>query len=121
MTYRTIKDLEDSLRKFAALRDWEQFHTPKNLTMALAGEVGELIEHFQWLTQEASREAMRDEETATQIRDEMADVLIYLTRLADELEVDLLAAAFDKVQRNEERYPAHEVRGRADVKPTEPI
>lgn len=114
---RSIGDLQARLRGFAAARDWEQFHDPKNLTMALAGEVGELIEHFQWLTPGESWRAMEDGENAEEISDELADVMIYLSRLADLLGVDLLGAAFEKIERNEKRYPAEEVRGRADVGP----
>lgn len=118
-TDESIEGLQARLREFAADRDWEKFHDPKNLTMALAGEVGELIEHFQWLTPDESWRAMRDPTTAEEIRDELADVAIYLARLADVLDVDLLGAAFTKIDRNEDRYPADEVRGRADVRPRE--
>jgi NTP pyrophosphatase (non-canonical NTP hydrolase) len=94
------------LRDFAAARAWERFHTPKNLVMALNGEMGELTELFQWLTPHESATAMQDEELAADINDEMADVLIYLVRLADVLGVDLLAAAEAKIERNETRFPA---------------
>jgi NTP pyrophosphatase (non-canonical NTP hydrolase) len=94
------------LRDFAAARDWERFHTPKNLVMALGGEMGELTELFQWLTPDESAAAMSDEELAANVNDEMADVLIYLVRLADVLGVDLMAAAAAKVERNETRFPA---------------
>lgn len=102
--------LRDALRAFAAERDWEQFHTPKNLAMALAGEVGEVIEHFQWLTPEASG-ALSDgqrEEVAL----ELADVLLYLVRLADVLDIDLADAARRKLAVNAARYPAEKARGR---------
>lgn len=120
MRDRTIGDLQVRLREFAAARDWDQFHDPKNLTMALAGEVGELIEHFQWLTPTESRDVLSDEATADAVRDELADVAIYLSRLADVLGVDLLEAAFDKIERNEARYPADAVKGRADIGPAPP-
>jgi dCTP diphosphatase len=99
------------LRDFAAERDWEPFHTPKNLAMALACEAAEVMEHFLWLDGEASG-ALPDAKRAA-VAEELADVLIYLVRLADRLDVDLLAAAVAKVARNAERYPADKVRGRA--------
>ncbi|RZS45190.1 NTP pyrophosphatase (non-canonical NTP hydrolase) [Herbihabitans rhizosphaerae] len=102
----TIEQLAVRLREFASARDWEPFHTPKNLAMALTGEVGELIEHFQWLTPDESAHAMDDAERAEQVTDELADVFIYLVRLADILGVDLLSAAAAKVDRNEHRFPA---------------
>ena len=94
-------------------RDWDQFHTPKNLAMALTGEAGELIAHFQWLTAAQSEPGNVSAETRAAIEAEMADVLIYLVRLADRLEVDLLAAAAEKVEVNEGRYPVARVRGSA--------
>ena len=97
--------LEARLRSFAALRDWEKFHTPKNLAMALSGEVGELTSLFQWLTPEQAATAMNDMELSANILDELADVLIYLVRLADVLGVDLLTAAEAKIERNELRFP----------------
>jgi NTP pyrophosphatase (non-canonical NTP hydrolase) len=97
--------LEARLRSFAALRDWEKFHTPKNLVMALGGEVGELTALFQWLTPEQAAVAMNDVELSANILDELADVLIYLVRLADVLGVDLLTAAEAKIERNEVRFP----------------
>lgn len=119
MTDKSIEELQARLRNFAADRDWEQFHDSKNLTMALAGEVGELIEHFQWLTPDESWRAMEDAKTAEEISDELADVMIYLSRLADVLGVDLLGAAVERIERNENRYPAEQVRGRADIGPAE--
>jgi NTP pyrophosphatase (non-canonical NTP hydrolase) len=101
-----MAELTTRLREFAAARDWERFHTPKNLVMALGGEMGELTELFQWLTPDESAAAMLDEDLAAHINDEMADVLIYLVRLADILGVDLLAAAAAKIERNETRFPA---------------
>jgi dCTP diphosphatase len=108
----TIEELQDRLATFAAQRDWEQFHTPKNLAMALAGEVGELLAHFQWLTAEESRQVMsgpREQELLS----EFADVFSYLLRLADVLDVDLTAAVLVKLDRNEERYPVELARGNA--------
>lgn len=107
-----LERLRDEQRAFAAARDWEQFHTPKNLAMALAAEAGELLEQFQWLTPEQS--AQLDASRAAAVRAEMADVLLYLVRLADRLGVDLAQAARDKLAHNALRYPADEVRGSAE-------
>jgi NTP pyrophosphatase (non-canonical NTP hydrolase) len=103
----------DSLRAeildFARARDWEQFHTPKNLAMAMIVEAAELVEHFQWLTPEQSQAI--DAKTRARVAEEIADVLIYLTRLADVLEIDPLQAAFDKIKLNGEKYPVEKARG----------
>jgi NTP pyrophosphatase (non-canonical NTP hydrolase) len=107
-----LDDLKARLRRFADERDWRQFHTPKNLTAALIVEAAELLEHFQWLTPEQSQQLPEDKRR--EVEEEMADVLLYLTRLADILGVDLIAAARAKIVRNAEKYPAHEVRGKAD-------
>ena len=109
----TLAHLQASLRDFAAERDWQQFHTPKNLVMALAGEVGELTEIFQWLSEDASRQVMDDGQTAREVRDELADVFGYLLRLADVLEVDLASALEAKIERNGIRYPVTTSRGSA--------
>jgi dCTP diphosphatase len=97
------------LRQFATERDWEQFHTPKNLATALVAEAGELAAEFQWLT--AAQSSAPTAEQLERIRAESADVLIYLVRLADKLGFDLLAAAAAKIDANEHRYPADKVRG----------
>ena len=101
--------LRDTLRKFIAERDWDQFHSPKNLSMALSVEASELMEHFLWLTEEQSRKL--PPEKLAQVRDEMADVLVYLVCLADKLGVDLLEAAKQKIEKNALKYPAEKVRG----------
>lgn len=101
----SLAELSTRLRAFAAARDWEQFHTPKNLAMALSGEAGELLSLFQWLTPEQAAQAMSDPELAANVEDEIADVLIYLVRLADVLDVDLIKAANAKIDRNETRFP----------------
>jgi dCTP diphosphatase len=101
--------LRDTLRKFVADRDWDKFHSPKNLAMALSVEASELVEHFQWLTEEQSRRLAP--EKLVEVRDEMADVLVYLVRLADKLDVDLLDAAAKKIEKNALKYPAEKVRG----------
>lgn len=108
---RNLEDLKQRLRVFAAERDWDQFHSPKNLAMALSVEVAELVEQFQWLTEQESRHP--DAARRRRIEDELADVLIYLVRIADRLEVDLLAAATRKLEHNAAKYPADKVRGQA--------
>ncbi|MFE4721617.1 nucleotide pyrophosphohydrolase [Streptomyces sp. NPDC056728] len=110
----TIGSLQKSLADFAAEREWEQFHTPKNLAMALAGESGELLEIFQWLTPEESAAVMADPVRAPQVREEMADVFAYLLRLAHVLDLDLEQALVEKIEINHQKYPAHLARGRAD-------
>jgi dCTP diphosphatase len=107
----TLDELAARLAEFARERDWDQFHAPKNLAMALAGEVGELLEHFQWLTEEQSRALPPDSKDAVAL--EMADVLLYLVRLADKLDVDLAAAADRKIALNAEKYPVEGFRGSA--------
>ena len=119
MTQDAVDELRAQLRAFARERDWEQFHTPKNLAMALAGEVGELLEIFQWLTPEEAQ-AVMESARADDIEDELADVLIYLVRLADILDIDLLDVAHRKLERNQGRFPPGDVRGRADVPPALP-
>ena len=106
-----IEAIQKKLEAFARERDWEQFHSPKNLAMALVAEAGELVEQFQWLTEAQSADLTPEKLEA--VRLEMADVFIYLARLADVLGVDLLAAADDKLAINERRYPAERVRGHA--------
>jgi NTP pyrophosphatase (non-canonical NTP hydrolase) len=113
----TLDELTAQVREFASARDWEQFHTPKNLAMALAGEVGELLAELQWLTPEESARVMADPEPAARMRSELADVTIYLTRLADILEVDLIEAARAKLAESERRYDVREYRGSARKAP----
>ena len=109
MSQATLADLAQALREFARERDWEQFHTPKNLAMALIVETAELVEHFQWLTPEQSLQL--DDEKLEEVRQELADNLIYLTRLADVLGIDLVDAAFRKIAINAAKYPANKARG----------
>lgn len=99
-----LKELTLALRTFAAERDWDRYHTPKNLASALIVEAAELLEHFQWLTQEQSQQL--SPAAKKEVAHELADVLIYLTRLADQLDIDLLAAATEKMQLNAQKYPA---------------
>ena len=106
-----LETLRDQVRDFARERDWEQFHSPKNLAMALAGEAGELLEVFQWLTEEQSRSL--DERALAAASEEIADVLLYLVRLADRLGVDPLAAAREKLVANALKYPVDKARGSA--------
>ncbi|TAN80885.1 MAG: nucleotide pyrophosphohydrolase [Gallionella sp.] len=103
--------LRDKLRKFAEARDWGQFHSPKNLSMALMVEVAELMEHFQWLSEAQSASLAAEKKTA--VADELADILLYLVRLSDKLEVDLLEAALGKLEKNAAKYPAEQARGNA--------
>lgn len=112
MSQDALHTLRDQLRAFADERDWAPFHTPKNLAMALAGEAGEVIEHFQWLTAEES--AALPAEVADAVALELADVLLYLVRLADVLGVDLAEAAARKLAINALRYPVERARGKAD-------
>ena len=106
-----LEKIKLRLREFAEDRDWEQFHSPKNLSMALSVEISEVVEHFQWLTEEQSRNLPKDklEDVAT----ELADTFIYLIRLADKLKIDLLAAAQNKLEVNEQKYPVGKANGTA--------
>ncbi|MER2553013.1 MAG: nucleotide pyrophosphohydrolase [Thauera sp.] len=104
-------ELRDAMRHFTAEREWAVFHTPKNLAMALAGEAGEVIEHFQWLTAEQS--AALPPDTREEVALELADVLLYVIRLADVLAIDLADAARRKIALNAHRYPVERARGRA--------
>lgn len=110
----TIGKLQQALADFAAERDWEQFHTPKNLAMALACECAELLEVFQWLTPEQSAEIMSDPAGAARVREEMADVFAYLLRLSSVLGVELEEALTAKIEINRSKYPVHLAKGRAD-------
>ena len=111
MSTPSLTSLQEQLRDFARERDWEQFHTPKNLAMALTVEASELQEIFQWLSAEQSAALGPAQREAT--RDELADVLLYLCRLADVLDIDLMEAAQSKLKKNAVRYPADQVRGSA--------
>jgi NTP pyrophosphatase (non-canonical NTP hydrolase) len=106
-----LLQLRDLVRQFVEERDWDQFHTPKNLACALSVEAAELLEHFQWLQHGRVDELGPDK--LLEVRHEMADVLVYLVRLADKLDVDLLAAVQEKMVLNRAKYPADQVRGDA--------
>ena len=106
-----LEEIKLRLRKFAKQRDWDQFHSPKNLSMALSVEVAEIVEHFQWLTEEQSKKLSSDK--LEEVETELADTLIYLVRLADKLGIDLLAAARRKIEVNDRKYPVERVKGSA--------
>jgi NTP pyrophosphatase (non-canonical NTP hydrolase) len=112
----SLDTLRRRIREFAEARAWERYHSPKNLVMALSVEAAELLEPFQWLTPEQSRQLSADQREA--VRQEIADVLIYLTRLADVLDIDLLDAAADKLALNARKYPVEKAHGNA-LKSTE--
>ena len=99
------------LRDFAEQRDWDQFHSPKNLAMALNVEAAELLEHFQWLTETQS--ASLDAATLNEVAEEIADIQVYLIRLADKLGVDIVASTLAKMEKNAQKYPADKVRGQS--------
>ncbi len=109
----TYKSLEHTLRRFAAARDWDQFHTPKNLATVLAGEAGELAAEQQWLTGADIASGLQEGPLREGVEDEAADVFIYFIRFADRTRIDLFAAVEAKIRRNERRYPADTVRGPA--------
>jgi len=106
-----LETLRVRLAEFAAERDWEQFHNPKNLAMALAGEAGELLEHFQWLTFEQAAHLPQD--ARAEVALEAADVLLFLVRLCDKLDIDLAAACERKLALNAKKYPVDKARGKA--------
>ncbi len=111
MSNTDLNTLKQRLRIFAAERDWDQFHSPKNLSMALSAEVAEIIEHFQWLTEEQSKNL--PQEKLEEVGTELADTFIYLIRLADKLDIDLIAAAQSKIEVNERKYPVEKAKGNA--------
>jgi len=108
---KNLEELKLKIAEFAIARDWDQFHSPKNLTMALSVEVAELVEHFQWLTSDET-EKLSDEKREA-VADEIADIQIYLIRLADKLNVDILDSVDRKLLKNEVKYPIDKVRGSA--------
>ncbi len=104
-----IKKIQQVLQKFADDRDWNQFHSPKNLSMALIAESAELVEHFQWVSEEESYRL--GEEKLAEVGEELADIFLYLARISDRLGIDLEKASYDKIQKNAVKYPADKVRG----------
>jgi len=113
----TVAELRELVRQFVAQREWEQFHAPKNLSMSLAIEAAELMEHFQWIDAEASRQVSDDPSKLAAIRDEIADVMCYALALANALDIDLAQAVQDKMVKNAAKYPAKQSRGRYDPPP----
>src|SRR3954447_25194839 len=108
----TVTELRKLVADFVAERDWSQFHSPKNVSMALAIEAAELMEHFQWLTTEASRELVNEPEKLSDIGEELADVIGYSFALANELGLDIAGAVRAKMVKNAQKYPAEKYRGR---------
>jgi NTP pyrophosphatase (non-canonical NTP hydrolase) len=108
---QSLEQIKIRLREFAAERDWDQFHSPKNLAMALIVEAAELVEHFQWLTEEQSQTL--PPEKLAEVEQEIADIQIYLLRIADKLGVDMEKAVNAKIELNAKKYPADKVRGSA--------
>ena len=114
---RTVATLKEAVLRFAAEREWEPYHSPKNLVMGLAVEAAELMEHFLWMENEASREIVRDPARLSEVADEMADVAVYLLNLSLTLGVDLSDAILAKIAKNAAKYPVEKVRGQYGVKP----
>ena len=108
-----VKEIQTELARFAQERDWEQFHSPKNLSMALAGEAGELLEIFQWLTEEQSSRVSLTIKQLNAVSEELADIMIYTLRLADRLDIDLQTAIADKIEKNAARYTIEAAKGNA--------
>ncbi|HVX10005.1 MAG TPA: nucleotide pyrophosphohydrolase [Pirellulales bacterium] len=108
----TLAELREIVRQFVNERDWRQFHSPKNLSMSLAIEAAELMEHFQWITADESRAVAHDRDKLAAVGEEISDVLCYTLALANELELDLVTALRDKMVKNAQKYPAAEYRGR---------
>jgi dCTP diphosphatase len=108
----TVAELRKLVADFVAERDWSQFHSPKNVSMALAIEAAELMEHFQWLTTDASRELAADPEKLAEVGEELADVIGYSFALANELGLDISSAVRAKMVKNAQKYPAEKYRGR---------
>jgi NTP pyrophosphatase (non-canonical NTP hydrolase) len=106
-----MENLLKIIREFNRQRDWDQFHSPKNLAMALSVEVAELVEHFQWLNQAQSRSPAPAKKE--DVKDEIGDILIYLVNLADQLDIDPLQAALDKIEKNRKNYPVDRSKGKA--------
>ncbi len=107
----TVASLRDAIRQFVAEREWQKFHDAKNLSMSLAIETAELMEHFQWVRSEEIAAALADEKRRAEIRDEVADIACYLLALANALDLDLSDAVTDKLKKNAAKYPADKFRG----------
>jgi dCTP diphosphatase len=115
--HTTVAQLRDAIRQFVEERDWEQFHSPKNLAMALAIEAAELMEHFQWIDIDTSRECSQDAEKLAAIGEELADVLSYTLALANSLDIDLASTHRQKMLKNAAKYPADQFQGRHGNEP----
>jgi NTP pyrophosphatase (non-canonical NTP hydrolase) len=114
-TDTTVATLRDAMRRFVAERDWEQFHSPKNLVMGLSVEAAELMEHFLWIGNEDSRQAIQDPAKLGEVADEMADVACYLLALSNTLGIDLSEAVLGKLVKNALKYPVEKCKGRYRV------
>lgn len=106
-----LEKIAETLEQFAIKRDWNQFHSPKNLSMALSVEVAELVEEFQWLTEKQSTELPQDK--LNKVKEELGDIFIYLIRLSSKLNIDLISAANEKILKNEKKYPVEKAKGNA--------
>ena len=106
-----LNALKQRIGEFADARDWNQFHSPKNLSMALSVEVAEIVEHFQWLSEDQSNNLPKNK--LEEVKAELADTFIYLIRMADKLDIDLISATIDKIAINEQKYPVEKARGNA--------
>lgn len=111
-TQTTVGSLRQAVAAFVDARDWQPFHSPKNLSMSIAIEAAELMEHFQWLTTEETRDAVQEPGERAAVADELADIVIYCLSLSNALDLDISSAVMGKLQTNEHRYPADEFRGR---------
>ena len=111
--HTTVAELKHLVNDFVERRDWHQFHSPKNLAMSLAIEAAELMEHFQWISTDQSRQVVEQPDQISQVADELADVFCYTLAMANELDLDLSSAMRRKMAKNEEKYPADQFRGRA--------
>lgn len=109
----SIKELQNQLNEFYKEREWAQFHSPKNLVMALTGEVGELSEIFQWLSEEQSKNIINDESKAQSVKEELSDIFVYTITIADKLGIDLLEEAQNKISLNAKKYPVSKAKGNA--------
>jgi len=114
-TITTLANVKDAMRLFVAERDWDQFHSPKNLAMGLSVEAAELMEHFLWIDNEASRQVMQHPAELGEVADEMADVACYLLALANTLGIDLSDAILGKLEKNAQKYPVEKCKGRYRV------
>lgn len=110
---KEIKTIQQKLREFAAERDWDQYHSPKNLASALSVEAAELLEIFQWLTEAESKNIINNADDKQRVSEEIADIFLYLLRLADKMDIDLIEAANNKISLNAQKYPISKAKGNA--------